>query len=108
MGQHITLITHKSNKDEIESLLDKSNIPYGNIEMYSTSVEVVKLAIYGIPWAAIATVICGYMKMKSARTVEIFDEEGRPVIKTSGESVINTLKIQKEYKQLNIYLRDDE
>lgn len=110
MDQHGQFILSKQQQDEIKSLLDAEGIKYSNVELFSIFVDVAKIALYNIPWVAVASVITAFIVAKSKRKVMVvLDDDTR--FEFTGYSIkeIGMIKeMMTKEKQYEVHFSDDE
>lgn len=97
------IIVPKEYEREIKNLLDSYDINHSDILMFSTSVEIVKIAIDDIPWGTIATVLCAYIGVKAKRKVIITFPDNTS-INFQGYSPKEIEELMKKHKQYYLYL----
>lgn len=106
MNQHGQIIISKSQEDEIKSLLDSKGIGYSDIMLFSSAVEIAKIAFYNIPWVEIAGVISLWIRAKHKRKVVIGFADGSS-IDFKGYSPKEIEEIMKKHKQYYVHFDDE-
>ncbi|MEZ9354275.1 hypothetical protein AB4182_22225 [Vibrio splendidus] len=106
---HIDLILHKNNKNDIADILDKHQVRYSERLTFSTSstLDQVILLLSSFPWESIAAIIIAWIARKPKRQA-IFTFIDNSRVDATNYSKEELKELLEAHKQANLHLIDKE